>query len=83
MVGKSNGHKNGVISTKLVWQAIHRVSDIRPSESNLEHQMRVFNRENTPWIPDKSSFKSRFGVVKDQFIRKYQPLLNEHHRMSQ
>ena len=56
MLGKSNGHKNGGISTKEVWQAIHRVSDIRASASDLEHQIRVFNHENTPWIPDKSKF---------------------------
>jgi len=38
MLGKSNGHKKGgVISTKQIWEAIHRVSDIRPSATELEH----------------------------------------------
>ena len=37
MLGKSAGHKNGVISTKQIWGGIHRVSDIRPSASDLEH----------------------------------------------
>jgi hypothetical protein len=71
MLGKSAGHKNGVISTRAVWKGIHRVSDIRPCETGAEHNMRVFNRENTPWVPDKSNFKQRFAPVRDQFVQKY------------
>lgn len=66
MLGKANGHKKGgVISTKRIWEAIHRVSDIRPVANEAEHKLRVINHENTPWCPERSSFKPRLGIVKD------------------
>ena len=71
MLGKSTGNKNGIISTKQIWEGIHRVSDIRPSANDLEHQLRVYNREDTQWESKLSQFKPRHGVVKDQFVVKY------------
>lgn len=44
---------------------------------------RVLNREHTPWVAETSRFSQRFAPVKDSFVAKYQPLLNEHQKQNQ
>ena len=84
MLGKSTSKtKNGVIQTKDLYQGIHRTKDLRPPTSHSEHMKRVMNRENTPWIAETGKFSQRFAPVRDSFVAKYQPLLNEHQKQNQ
>jgi len=81
LLGKSTSRsKNGILPTSELWKGIHFTKDIRPSESQSEHEMRVLGRENTPYVISKSNFSARFAPVKDKFVERYEPLLKENER---
>ena len=78
LLGKSTSRsKNGVLPTRELWKGIHFTHDVKASGSTEEHLHRVYNRENTPFVHDSKAMASRFGVVKDKFVTKYEPLLRE------
>ena len=82
LLGKSTSRsKNGVLPTKELWKGIHFTQDVQASESKEEHLHRVYNRENTPFVHNSKAMAPRFGVVKDKFVAKYEPLLRESERM--
>ena len=84
MLGKSTSKtKNGVIQTKDLFQGIHRTKDLKAPSSQSEHMKRVLNREHTPWVAETRKFGQRFAPVRDSFVAKYQPLLNEHQKQNQ
>ena len=37
---------------------MHRIQDVKPSESPTEHQGRVLTRESTPWVSQERPLAS-------------------------
>jgi hypothetical protein len=42
-------HKNPP-ATAGIWQGVHRIQDIQPSQTIEEHDCRILTRESTPWV---------------------------------
>ena len=84
LLGKSTTKsKNAILPTRELWKGIHFTKDVKPAPRNdKEHFLRVFNREETPFVTDKGAFLARFAPVKDRFVEKYEPLLKENERLS-
>lgn len=81
LLGKSTTRsKNAVLPTQDLWRGIHFTKDVKPSMSEEEHQLRVINRENTPFVTSTNALGVRFAPVRDKFVEKYEPLIKEHRR---
>ena len=72
-----------MLSTADLWKGIHFTKDIKAPESEQEHQERVLNRENTPFLTDQNALAPSFGLVKDKFVEKYIPLVEKTERRDQ
>ena len=57
--------KSGVISTRDFFKGVHFTKDVVPCKDDEEHKLRVFNRENTPWVSSSKAIHSVFAPVKD------------------
>ena len=68
------------LSTSDLWQGIHHTRDVAPSYSKKEHLLRIYNREGTPFITEKKILEPSFAPIKDKFVEKYIPLLEQNER---
>ena len=64
--------KPSKVTTMRMWKGVFRTKDVNPSKSKEEHNVRVMNRENTPWLTNDLPTS---GKKKDDFVSKYWHLI--------